>query len=170
MISNTYEDKEIYDKIISSDIIYVGGGDTARMMEKWREYKLDVYLVEAYNKGIVLSGLSAGSICWFMFGHSDSDSFLNKGQWGYTRVEGLGLIPAAHCPHYNEEGRESFGKMLERENISGIALEDNTAFIEIDGEYQILKSDKSRKAYLLKKHFNSIIKTELAERKLHVKL
>ncbi|NMB44205.1 MAG: type 1 glutamine amidotransferase-like domain-containing protein, partial [Clostridiales bacterium] len=81
LISNTYEDKEIYDKIISSDIIYVGGGDTARMMEKWREYKLDVYLVEAYNKGIVLSGLSAGSICWFMFGHSDSDSFLNKGQW-----------------------------------------------------------------------------------------
>lgn len=170
LISNTYEDKEIYDKIISSDIIYVGGGDTVRMMEKWRENKLDVYLVDAYNKGIVLSGLSAGSICWFMFGHSDSDSFLNKGQWDYTRAEGLGLIPAAHCPHYNEEGRENFDKMLERENISGIALEDNTAFIEINGEYQILKSDKSRKAYLLKKHFNSIIKTELPEGKLHIKL
>lgn len=163
LVTNTYDDNEIYNKILSADIIYVGGGDTVRMMEKWREYKIDIYLTEAYDKGIVLSGLSAGSICWFMFGHSDSNSFINKGQWDYSRVDGLGLIPAAHCPHYNEGGRESFDDMISEENISGIALEDNTAFIEIDDEYQVLKSDKNRKAYLLKKQNNILIKVELLE-------
>ena len=163
LVTNTYDDNEIYNKILSADIIYVGGGDTVRMMEKWREYKIDIYLTEAYDKGIVLSGLRAGSICWFMFGHSDSNSFINKGQWDYSRVDGLGLIPAAHCPHYNEGGRESFDDMISEENISGIALEDNTAFIEIDDEYQVLKSDKNRKAYLLKKQNNILIKVELLE-------
>lgn len=103
---------------------------------------------------------------WFMFGHSDSNSFINKDQWDYSRVYGLGLIPATHCPHYNERGRESFDDMIREESISGIALEDNTAFIEIDGEYQVLKSDKNRKAYLLRKENNILTKVELLEGKI----
>lgn len=168
LVTNTYSDEGIREKILSADIVYVGGGDTARMMEKWKEYKIEVYLKEAYEKGIVLSGLSAGSICWFVFGHSDSDFFLNQGQWDYIRVYGLGLIPTAHCPHYNEEGREGFDDMIKEENIPGIALEDNVAFIEIDGEYQILKADKSRKAYLLKKQGDILTKAELFEGVIHM--
>lgn len=164
LVTNTYTDEEIASKILSADIIYVGGGDTARMMEKWKECKVDLYLRQAYKKGIVLSGLSAGSICWFIFGHSDSNSFFNEGQWGYIKVYGLGLIAAAHCPHYNEEGRKGFDDMIKEENIKGIALEDRTAFVEIDGEYYILKSDKESKAYFLKN--NIFTKVELPEGKI----
>lgn len=133
------------------------------MMEKWKEYKVDGYLKDAYKKGIVLSGLSAGSICWFICGHSDSDSFIKQGQWEYIRVNGLGLISAAHCPHYNEEGREGFDKMMQDESVTGIALEDNTALVEIDGKYHIIKSDEKRKAYIFKPTDNGINKEELYE-------
>lgn len=163
VVTNTYEDSCIREKILGSDIIYVGGGDTVRMMEKWKEHKIDVYLKEAYDKGIVLSGLSAGSICWFVFGHSDSDSFINKGQWDYIRAYGLGLIPAAHCPHYDEEGRQSFDQMMQCEKMPGIALENNTALVEIDGKYHILKSDESRKAYMLQSTPEGSHKEELPE-------
>ena len=82
---------EIRSKILSADLIYVGGGDTVKMMEIWRSYKVDECLKEAYEAGIVLSGLSTGSICWFKYGHSDSDSFRNKdGWWDYKQVDGLG--------------------------------------------------------------------------------
>ena len=124
----------------------------------------------AYEQGIVLSGLSAGSICWFEFGHSDSDSFVNKGQWDYVRANGLGLLPFAHCPHYNEPGREGFDIMVHNESISGIALEDNTALIEVDGDYSLLKSDQSRKAYILRNVAGELIKEELEEGKLELSL
>ncbi len=81
----------------------------------------------------------------------------------YSRVYGLGLLPLAHCPHYNEEGRESFDNMMKEEKISGIALENNVALIELDGEYQILKADRTKKAYLLKKTVDGLIKKELPE-------
>jgi len=112
---------------------------------------------------IVSSGLSAGAICWFMFGHSDSESFVNQGQWNYVRAYGLGLIPAAHCPHYNEKGRESFDEVMKNETIPGIALENRTALVETDGRYRIIKEDSVRKAYLLKVSGNKLIKKELDE-------
>lgn len=167
--TNTYTPQQIQEKILNSDIIYVGGGDTVRMMEKWKEHKIDIYLKEAYNKGIILSGLSAGAICWFEFGHSDSDSFKNQGQWDYVRAFGLGMIPAAHCPHYNEEGRESFDDMMVGESILGIALENNTALVEIDGNYKIIKANTNRKAFLLKSYFNGIKKEELHEGEFFLK-
>lgn len=170
LISESYDDAEIRDKIFSADIIYVGGGDTDLMMQKWREFKVDDYLREAYTKGIILSGLSAGSICWFDFGHSDSISYRNKGQWDFIRVYGLGLIPAAHAPHYNEEGREGFDAMVLEERCSGIALEDNVALLEIDGEYEIIKADKNRKAYLLWAQDGRLEKIELPEGKVNYSL
>lgn len=95
--------KEIEEKILSSDIIYVGGGNTLKMMRVWRNAKVDMILKQAYEKGIVLSGVSAGSICWFDSGHSDSLSFYNPEQRSYINVKGLGLIGGVHCPHYDSE-------------------------------------------------------------------
>src|SRR6202167_1800452 len=57
--------KQIRSKILSADIIYVGGGNTLMMMRLWRRLGVDKLLIAAYEKGIVLSGISAGSICWF---------------------------------------------------------------------------------------------------------
>lgn len=170
LITHTYTDEEIRSMIVNADIIYVGGGDTVRMMEKWKAYNVHLYLQEAYEKGIVLSGISAGSICWFNFGHSDSDSFVNKGQWDYIRAYGLGFIPAAHCPHYNEKGRESFDDMMLNELVVGIALEDKTAFVEEDGQYSLLKADKDSKAYVLKSLGGTIQKEELKEGSVAIRL
>ncbi|MCA9460353.1 MAG: Type 1 glutamine amidotransferase-like domain-containing protein, partial [Nanoarchaeota archaeon] len=64
--------KEIENKILNSDAIYIGGGNTLMMMKLWRKLGIDKLLLKAYKKGIVLSGLSAGSICWFKYGTSDS--------------------------------------------------------------------------------------------------
>lgn len=163
LYTEKYNDEQIRDKILDSDIIYVGAGDTVRMMEKWKAHKVDVYLKEAYKEGIVMTGLSAGSICWFVFGHSDSNFFTNQNQWEFTRAYGLGLILAAHCPHYNEEGRESFDEMMRSESIPGIALENNTALVEIDGTYRIIKADEKRKAYILRSYSNCLQKEELPE-------
>ena len=163
LVTGTYTDEAIRTLIINTDIIYVGGGDTVRMMERWRERNVHSYLREAYEKGVVLSGISAGSICWFTFGHSDSDAFINEGQWDYVRAYGLGFIPAAHCPHYNEPGREGFDEMMQEESLPGIALEDQTAFVERDGVYSILKSNKASKAYLLKNVQGTLEKVTLEE-------
>nr|WP_307991432.1 peptidase E [uncultured Niameybacter sp.] len=163
LITKQYTDEEIRNSILNADIIYVGGGDTLRMIEKWKAYKVDLYLKEAYEKGIVLSGISAGSICWFEFGHSDSDFFINKDEWKYIKVQGLGFIQAGHCPHYNEEGREGFDQMMVGQAMLGIALEDQTAFVEVDGKYSILKANNERKAYLFKNSNGVLEKQELAE-------
>ena len=63
----------VNEKIERADIIYVGGGNTAYMMQVWEKYSVDKALLRAYKSGKTLSGLSAGSICWFIAGHSDSE-------------------------------------------------------------------------------------------------
>lgn len=153
--------EKIRQTVLSADIIYVGGGDTVRMLERWRQVQLDACLTEAYHKGIVLSGVSAGSICWFSFGHSDGDSFVNTGWWDYVRAQGLGLIPAAHCPHYNEPGRESFDQMMETEALPGIALENGAALVELDGKYFVIREQESCKAYLFSHRTGKLQRQEI---------
>jgi dipeptidase E len=82
--------KETRKKILSADIIYVGGGNTLMMMRVWRRLGIDRLLKQAHEKGIVLSGISAGSICWFESGHSDSLSFTNPKKWKYINVHVMG--------------------------------------------------------------------------------
>ena len=106
LLDGTTNSQEARKKIMSSDIIYVGGGNTRMMMEVWKKYNLDKYLIEAHEKGIILSGLSAGSICWFSKGQSDIEEFEAGNLNNYTIVDGIGLIEAMHSPHYNEDNRE----------------------------------------------------------------
>ncbi|MGB4590406.1 MAG: peptidase E [Clostridiaceae bacterium] len=159
LIKEKYEGEEIKQKILSSDIIYVGGGDTVSMMSRWKALNVDDYLKEAYAQGVILSGLSAGSICWFKYGHSDSDSFRGSSQWDYIRAYGLGLVPSSHCPHYDEVGRDSYDEMVLDDKIPGIALENKTALVYIDGKYRIIKSDEKKNAYLLRMIDGKLTKT-----------
>lgn len=156
-----YEQQEIRQKILTADIIYVGGGDTVSMMSRWKTLHVDECLREAYAKGVIMSGLSAGSICWFQYGHSDSDSFHGSSIWDYVRAYGLGLIPSSHCPHYNEVGRESYDEMIGEDQIPGIALENQTALVYIDGVCRIIKSDEKKNAYLLRMIDGRLAKTLL---------
>jgi len=138
-------DDEIQEKILSSDIIYVGGGNTAKMMEIWEKWNIDKYLRQAYDAGIVLCGMSAGSICWFEAGHS---SDVEGGAKTYCIVKGLGILPNMHCPHYDK--RLGFDKYLrEVTNTVTLAIEDNCAVVFQDYCYKIIKSNDSAKAVLL---------------------
>ena len=136
-------DADIREKIISADIIYVGGGNTAKMMEVWKSKNVDVYLEEAYNNGTILTGLSAGSICWFEYGHSDS---FRDETGEYSEVKGLGILPGLHCPHYNE--RPEFDEFIISRKINAIAIDDNCAVVFQDGNYKVIKSVYSANAYL----------------------
>ena len=77
-------------KIKIADIVYVGGGNTAKLMRLLRKYGIDKMLVEAYNDDKVLCGVSAGGICWCDWGNSDSE--INSSKNRMIRVKGLGLI------------------------------------------------------------------------------
>lgn len=139
--------KQIQEQILSADLIYIGGGDTSFMMKIWYEHQVDRLLKEAYESGIVLAGLSAGAICFFESGYSDSQSF-EKEEWEFSFVQGLGLIKGCVCPHYNEEGRESFDERITPLEV-GIALENNVAYVLNGDSIFLLKSHPDCNAYRL---------------------
>ncbi len=149
LLSEKYTKKELEQKIMQSDIIYVGGGNTLKMMKVWRKFGVDELLKKALQKGIVLAGLSAGSVCWFRYGNSDSARFGKNKQASMIRVKGLNMIPALHCPHYDVEvGREKSLKDMMKKN-RGIAIAiDNCAALEIiDDTYRVLQTKKTANIY-----------------------
>lgn len=140
---------KVKSKILSADIIYVGGGNTFKMMKIWKRFGVDKILQEAYEKGIVLSGLSAGAICWFKYGNSDSLKMKDK-KAPSIKVSGLGFISALFCPHYDFEKyrKPELKKMMLKNSLIAIAI-DNCCAIEIidDTLYKIISSKDSANAY-----------------------
>ena len=139
---------EIKEAVQKADIIYVGGGNTLSMMTQWRKTGLDTLLLQANNK--VFAGVSAGAICWFRSGLSDSRSFASNGkEWSYIGVKGLGMYDLVICPHYDEEvNRQAALKhLLAQTNKVAIALENCTALEIIDDSYRIIASKGNKQAY-----------------------
>tara|TARA_X000001036_G_scaffold96508_1_gene89283 strand:+ start:523 stop:1218 length:696 start_codon:yes stop_codon:yes gene_type:complete len=114
-----------------ADIIYVGGGNTKSMLAVWREWKIDKLLLKAYKQGTILSGVSAGAICWFDKGVTDSwASNLNL-------LDCLGFLEGNCCPHYNSEKdrRPSVQNFIEKRKLESIyAIDDGAAVHFINGE------------------------------------
>ena len=136
IIKNDYDFETMKNIVFSTDIVYVGGGKTKFMLEKWKEKGLDIILKEAYGKDIVLSGLSAGSYCWF--------------KYNYDLIEGLGLINAINCAHYDEkdeDAKRKFYNVIKEKGMPGIALDNCVALAVVDGNYKIIKSDNTKNAY-----------------------
>ena len=138
-------DEEIRDAILAADIIYVGGGNTKKMMKLWKERCVDHLLKDALKDDIVLSGLSAGSICWFKDGLSDSLIMEGKDEW--CDVEGLNFIPFTNCPHYATEKRAQPFKELLRNGSIGIALDECAALVKENNQYKIISSKPEANAY-----------------------
>jgi dipeptidase E len=106
------------------DVIYVGGGNTKSMLAVWRDWRLPALLREAWRSGVVLAGVSAGAICWFDVGVTDS--------WAdrLAPLKCLGLLPGTCCPHYDgePERRPALHAMLVRGDVPrAIALDDSVA-------------------------------------------
>jgi peptidase E len=111
--------------VLSQDVISVGGGSTKNLLLLWREWGLDAILKEAWAAGVVLAGLSAGSICWFEQGVTDS---VEAGR--LHALPCLGLLPGSNCPHYDgEPGRRPSYHRLLREGLiqPGYAADDGAA-------------------------------------------
>lgn len=144
--------QRIAEKISWADIIYVGGGNTREMMRIWAEFGVDRLLRQAHNEGRVLMGLSAGSICWFEGGLSDSEKLDGKPDWKPIWVDGLGLVPLLHSPHLDSEAwrSEELGKYRQHGTLEKpvLALEDNCALEVVGDQYRLISSRPDKVGYL----------------------
>ncbi len=84
------------------DVLYVGGGNTQFMLKEWRDAGFDRLLQDAYQRGAVLAGISAGAMCWF------DGCLCEKEDGNYEEVQGLGLLAGTFCPHYQDRTRKEF--------------------------------------------------------------
>ena len=113
------------DLLLSQDVIFVGGGSVANMLAVWRVHGVDQFMRRAWESGVVLSGVSAGAICWFDGGTTDS-----FGPELRPFTEGLGLLRGSYCPHYSSEPtrRPAFQSLVANGTLAaGIACDDGTA-------------------------------------------
>ncbi|PFA70733.1 peptidase E [Bacillus sp. AFS015802] len=145
--------------LLEKDIIYVGGGNTKNMLALWREWGIDSILRKAGEKGTILAGLSAGSICWFEEGTTDSYGD------GLETIKGLGLIEGSHSPHYDgeENRRPLYHSFIESGKLkSGYAADDGAALHFIDGELsKVVSSRIQAAAYRVEKKEDGIQETRL---------
>jgi len=150
--------ENLEDKVFAQDIIYVGGGNTKSMLAVWKEWNLNKILRNAYEKGIVMSGVSAGAICWFDKGITDS--YANE----LAIIDCLGIVEGIACPHFDEEKeREPYvNDVIQREIIeSCICIEGNCALhIKNDFDYSSIDFGNGRKCFRVTGGGN-IIKKEI---------
>jgi peptidase E len=132
--------------VFDQDVIYVGGGNTRNLLVLWREWGLDAILREAWLSGIVMAGISAGSICWFRQGLSDS---VIPGD--LAPLDCLGFLYGSNCPHYDGEPlrRPAYHRFIREGKLdSGYAADDGAALHFIDRELKaVVSSREAAKAY-----------------------
>ena len=135
-------------KIEDADIIYICGGDTVKLLEHVKEYDLKSLLLDAYNKGTVIAGMSAGAILLSNKGFSDS-LIIREESDKYEFIKGLKFIDLNFCPHYNIDPKKTkdLEEYLSKNNEEVYSLENNTALKIIDDKISIIKSDKNAKVY-----------------------
>ncbi|MEH7225600.1 peptidase E [Bacillus sp. JJ1566] len=152
-----FKDMEQY--MLEQDIIYVGGGNTRNMLLLWKEWGLDTALKNAYKSGIILAGLSAGSICWFEEGLTDP---LNAPLY---KLDCLGLLKGSNCPHYDGENkrRPSYHQLiLEGKIKEGYAVDDGAALHFVNEVLSNSVSSRPKaKSYFVKNVHNQIVEEEM---------
>jgi peptidase E len=128
------------DLLLSQDVIFVGGGSVANMLAVWRVHGLDVIMRKAWHAGIVMAGSSAGGICWFEGGTTDS-----FGRELRPFTDGLGLLAGSFCPHYNSESgrRPLYHRLIADGTLSGgIACDDGVGAHFTDDELTEVIADR----------------------------
>ncbi len=127
------------DLLMSQDIIFVGGGSVANMVAVWRVHGIDEILRKAWQAGIVLAGSSAGGICWFEGGTTDSFGVKLR-----PFTDGLGMLAGSFCPHYNseDERRPLYRRLVAEGSLPpGLACDDGVAAHYVDDALAELVAD-----------------------------
>jgi dipeptidase E len=154
--------KAVKTAIESADIVVVSGGNTLKMMRRWRKLGVDRLLIAAQRRGTVLAGSSAGAICWFDHGHSDSMAYYHPEDWNYIRVRCLGIIPATGCPHVLAEGRlRHFEHMIAKRGGIGIGIDNDCAIAWIGGRYRVFRARPNAKAFRVTKRRGGVDTVEI---------
>jgi len=145
--------------VLEQDAIYIGGGNTRSLLALWREWGLDVVLRAAYERGVVLGGISAGMICWFEYGVTDSVP------GPLTPLRGLGWLPGTACPHYDGEAerRPTFHRLLAAGRVPpGYAADDGAALHFIDDNLaEVVVGKPGANAYRLALDDGTVVETPL---------
>ena len=161
IIRNTYTEEETDALLDWADIIYVCGGNTEFMLEQWKAFGLIPKLKRVFEQdSAVLSGMSAGAICWFTDGFTDSEAFSGKEDWTCKLIKpGIDLYPAVFCPHYGAWERKGFDEAIRDLSVPGIALEDGTGFFYDNGRTYFASVSEERHAFMLSYEHGSLKKT-----------
>ena len=144
----------IREKFQKADFIYVGGGDTVFMIEHWKKTGLLDLILDAYERGVIICGLSAGAICWFETMYTDSESIVSD--TGYALYPGLNLIKGIISPHYDLRMLD-FDKIIAYNNASAVGLENNSAIVIENGEI-VCSVNGGGNAYRLQPEGHTILK------------
>lgn len=143
---NIINNKDIVEeKINNADIIYIGGGDSVKLINEIREYEIDKLLQEAAERDCVMAGISAGAILLSKKGYSDS--YILRGEKDtYEYVDGISLTDIVISPHYNNIEKKENLKINNKENLV-YGIEDDTALKITDDKFEIIKSNKNNNIY-----------------------
>ena len=141
--------------IMEQDVVFVGGGNTKSMLAIWDDWGMSEILNDAYNEGVIMSGVSAGAICWFTRGITDSwDNELRM-------LPCLDFIRGTCCPHYDEEpSRIPYVKkiLLEEKVNNCFSIEGGSAMHFIDGKpFKNVSFKKNKNTYNVFLNNNHII-------------
>jgi len=145
--------------LLEQDLIYVGGGSVVSLLGVWRAHGIDAILREAWERGVVLCGLSAGSLCWF----SEAVTGFHGAP---RRVEGLGLLPFSNCVHYERDmdgRRRAYHDFLREGMRPGYAAEDGAALHFVGAELsRVVASRAPARGYRLDAVGDRIVEMRIA--------
>lgn len=143
-------------ELLRQDAIYVGGGNTRSMLGVWREWGVDRALRKAWQSGVLVGGMSAGAICWFQQGASDSV----RGPGQSSALRCLGFLRGSCSPHFDGEPhrRRAFRALIKaRELPSGIGIDDGVAVLFEDQEIaEVVTTRPGAAAYRLVRNHGGV--------------
>jgi peptidase E len=157
---SSYTTKRTFEDILAGmDAIVVGGGNTLNMLAIWRALGIDGALRKAYDAGIIIAGGSAGALCWFESGTTDSRPI------DVTKIDGLGWIKGSHSPHYNSEPSRRplyHNLIMTGELHAGYACDDYSAiYFENEKPVKSFALDEQNKSYYVERIDGKIKETAL---------
>ena len=151
--------------LLGQDVVYVGGGATGYLLAVWRMAGLDAVFREAWDRGVVLAGVSAGALCWFEAGLTDT-----LGQPLQPLRGGLGFLRGSFCPHYDGEKqrRPAFQQAVGGGAVPpGYAADDGVALVYDGTELgEIVSSRPAARAWRVERTAEGVRETELTPRYL----
>lgn len=156
---------DIRGELLSQDVIWVSGGNTANMLAVWRVHGVDKVLREAWEAGVILCGGSAGSLCWFECGTTDSFDLTQLA----PLYDGLGFLPGSHCPHYDGEvqRRPLYHRLIAEGFPAGYAIDDDAAIRFAGTEVAEVVSGRSgATAHRVEPGEGGVVETALAARRI----